>query len=329
MVCRVNGRLSWLVACVALAALAMPLPAAAQSTGMVRGVVKDMQGQPVENAKVTIEADGTSRHFETKSNKKGEFIQIGLMSGRYKVTAEKDKVVSNVAEVSVSVSRPAEANLILGAAAALGASKEAAAKNAELKKTFEEGVAASRAGNHDDAIAKFKAAADVNPSCYDCYYNIAYSASQKKDYAAAEAAYKKAIEIKPDYAEAYSGLANVYNATRKFDEAATASAKAMELTSAGGGGAGAGAGGGGNADALYNQGVILWNGGKVADAKKQFEAAIAANPNHAEAHYQLGMALVNEGNLPAAGTEFETYLKLAPEGPNAATAKGILATIKK
>ena len=40
--------------------------------------------------------------------------------------------------------------------------------------------------------------------------------------------------------------------------------------------------------------VILWNGGKVAEAKKQFEAAIAANPGHAEAHYQLGMALVND-----------------------------------
>jgi tetratricopeptide (TPR) repeat protein len=327
MVRRVNGRQSSLVACVALAVLALALPLAAQSTGMVRGVVKDMQGQPVENAKVTIEADGTSRHFETKSNKKGEFIQIGLMSGRYKVTAEKDKVVSNVAEVSVTVSRPAEANLILGAAAAAAMGKETAAKNAELKKAFEEGVAASRAGSYDEAIAKFKAAAELNPNCYDCYYNIAYSASQKKDYDAAEAAYKKAIELKADYAEAYSGLANVYNATRKFDEAAAASAKAMELSGAAGGAAGAA--GGGNADAMFNQGVILWNAGKVADAKKQFEAAIAAKPDHAEAHYQLGMALVNEGNLPAAGAEFEKYLQLAPTGPNAATAKGILATIKK
>ena len=287
-----------------------------------------MQGQPVENAKVTIEADGSNRKFETKSNKKGEFIQIGLMSGRYKISAEKDKVVSNVAEISVAISRPAEANLVLGAAAAAGASKEMAAKNAEIKKVFEEGVEASRAGNHEDAIAKFKHAAELNPNCFDCYYNIAYSATQKKDYEGAEAAYKKAIEIKADYAEAYNGLANVYNATRKFDEAAAASAKAMELSSAIGAGGAAG-GGGGNADALFNQGVILWNGGKVAEAKKQFEAAVAANPNHAEAHYQLGMALVNEGNLPAAGNEFETYLKLAPNGPNAATAKGILATIKK
>ena len=326
MVRRLNGRRPWLVVCVAVIAVAMAIPAAAQSTGMVRGVVKDMQGQPVENAKVTIEAEGTNRKFETKSNKKGEFIQIGLVSGRYNVTAEKDKVVSNTAPVSVAISRPAEANLVLGAAAAMAGAKEVAAKTAELKKAFEEGVVASRAGNHDEAIAKFKAAADLNPNCFDCYYNIAFSASQKKDYDAAEAAYKKAIEIKADYAEAYNGLANVYNATRKFDEAAAASAKAMEIGSAGAAG---GAAGGGNADALFNQGVILWNGGKVAEAKKQFEAAIAAKPDHAESHYQLGMALVNEGNLAGAGAEFETYLKLAPTGPNAATAKGILATIKK
>ena len=326
---RVNGRHVWLVACVALAALMLSLPVAAQSTGMVRGMVRDMKGEPVENAKIVIEAEGTNRKFETKSNKKGEFIQIGLATGRYKVSAEKDKVVSNETSVSVSISRPAEANLILGAAAAAAATKEAAAKNAELKKSFDEGVAASKAGNYDEAITKFKAAAELNPSCYDCYYNVAYSATQKKDYEAAEAAYKKAIEIKPDYAEAYSGLANVYNATRKFEEAAAASAKALELSNTLGAAGAAGGAGGGNADAMFNQGVILWNAGKIADAKKQFEAAIAANPNHAEAHYQLGMALVNENNLQAAGAEFQKYVDLAPNGPNAATAKGILATIKK
>ena len=118
-----------------------------------------------------------------------------------------------------------------------GASPEVAAKNAELKKTFEEGVAASRAGNHDDAIAKFQRAAELNASCYDCYYNIAYSQTQKKDLEKAEAAYKKAIELKADYGEAYSGLANIYNMQRKFDEAAAASAKAMELSGAGSGAA--------------------------------------------------------------------------------------------
>ena len=324
MVRPVNGRHLWLVACAALVAIALTLPAAAQSTGMVRGVVKDAAGKPVEGAKVIVEAEGNNRRFETKSDKKGEFVQIGLAPGPYKVSAEKDKVVSPPTSVGVRISPGAPLTLVIGAGAGGGASPEVAAKNAELKKTFEEGVTASRAGNHDEAIAKFQRAAELNASCYDCYYNIAYSETQKKDLEKAEAAYKKAIELKADYGEAYSGLANIYNMQRKFDEAAAASAKAMELSSAG-----AGAAGGGNPDALFNQGVILWNAGKIAEAKKQFEATIAAKPDHAEAHYQLGMALVNEGNLAAAGAEFEKYVQIAPNGPNAATAKGILATIKK
>jgi len=325
MIRRINGRLPWLIGCVALLACAISVPAAAQSTGMVKGVVKDVQGQPVDGAKVTIEmSEGTARKFETKSNKKGEFIQIGLPSGRYNVTAEKDKVVSNTAPVQVRINNTAEANLVLGAPGAAAMSKEAMAKNAELKSTLEAGIAASNAGNDDEAIAKFQHAAELKPDCADCYYNVALLQAKKKEYDKSEASYKKAIELKPAYPDAYNGLANIYNAQRKFDEAAAASTKAAELA-----GSAPGALAGGNPDALFNQGVILWNAGKIADAKKQFEATIAAKPDHAEAHFQLGMALVNEGNLQAAGNEFETYLKLAPSGPNAATAKSILATLKK
>jgi Flp pilus assembly protein TadD len=325
MVRRFTGRRPWVVAGAVLCALAMALPAAAQSTGMVKGVVKDMQGQPVDGAKVVIEmSEGTSRRFETKSNKKGEFIQIGLPSGAYKVTAEKDKLTSNTAEVRVRVSSTAEANLVLGAPGAAAASKEALAKNAELKSTLEAGIAASNAGNDDEAIAKFTHATELKPDCADCFYNIAFLHSKKKEYDKAEAAYKKAIELKPDYSDAYNGLANIYNAQRKFDEAAAASTKAAELA-----GSKTGALAGGNADALFNQGVILWNAGKIPEAKKQFEAVVAANPNHAEAHYQLGMALVNEGNLAGAAAEFETYLKIAPTGPNAAQAKALVEQLKK
>jgi tetratricopeptide (TPR) repeat protein len=328
MIRRFTGRLmsSAGAALLALAVVAVAAPVAAQSTGMVKGVVKDAQGQPVDGAKVNIDmSEGVNRHFETKSNKKGEFVQIGLPPGNYSVTAEKDKMGSAPTPARVSVGRPADITVVIGAGGGAAASKENAAKMTELKKAFEEGIAASQANNHDAAIAAFTRAAEINPNCFDCHYNIAYMYSQKKDYDKAEAAYKKAIELKPDYAEAYSGLANIYNLQRKFDLASAASQKATELS---GGGATA-AGGAGNADAMYNQGVILWNAGKIADAKKQFEGAVAANPNHAEAHYQLGMALVNEGNLTGAATEFDTYLKLAPTGPNAATAKGILGTIKK
>jgi tetratricopeptide (TPR) repeat protein len=318
MVRRHYGHRIALVFCLLVATLAFALPAAAQ--GMLQGVVTDTSGQPVEGAAVVIEAEGTNRHFDMKTNKKGEFMQIGLSSGPYKVTATKDKLTASQS-VRISQGRPASAKLTLGAA---NSPAEAAAVTA-LRKTLDEAIAASNAGKYDDAIAAFQKALEAQPTCSACYYNIGYNYAQKKDYDNAITNYKKAIEQKADYADAYAGMASVYNAQRKFDEAAAASAKATELSST----LGATGGAGGGADALFNQGVVLWNGGKIAEAKKAFESAIQANPNHAEAHYQLGMALVNEGKLPEAATEFETYLKLAPEGPNAATAKGLVAQLKK
>src|SRR4051794_14397735 len=82
-----------MVGAIVLAISATTYPAAAQTTGMIQGVVKDAQGQPVEGAKITIElTEGINIKLETKSGKKGEYTQIGLQSGPYKVTAEKDKL---------------------------------------------------------------------------------------------------------------------------------------------------------------------------------------------------------------------------------------------
>jgi len=314
------GRLVARIGLASVAVALFALPAAAQ--GIIQGVVVDPQGQPVEGAKITIEqTEGVSRKFETKSDKKGSFIQIGLQSSGYKVTAEaKQGTATTTARVTQR--GPSNVRLVIGGGA--GNDPAIAAKTAELRKAFDEGVALSRAGKYDESIESFDKALAVNPKCQDCLYNIGYAYAQKKDYDKAEENYKKAIEVKADYAEAYNGLANVYNAQRKFDQAAAASAKANELTSAQ-----PGALAGGNADSLYNQGVILWNSGKIPDAKKLFEQAIAANPNHAESHYQLGMALVNEGKLAEAATEFNAYLKLAPEGTNAATAKTLVAQLPK
>jgi uncharacterized GH25 family protein len=83
MVRRISGRPAWLFIIAAVAALAIVRPVAAQSTGMVKGTVSDDKGQPVEGAKITIEmTGGTGRRFETKTDKKGQFMQIGLGSGQ-------------------------------------------------------------------------------------------------------------------------------------------------------------------------------------------------------------------------------------------------------
>jgi tetratricopeptide (TPR) repeat protein len=289
--------------------------AASAQTGMIKGKVVSPDGKPLVGAKITIEfTGGINRKMETKTDKKGEFIQIGLQSGSYKVTASDAKLGEQSFPTQVRVGQTAEVNFVLGA----GGPGENP-KAAELKKLFEEGVQASRVNNHDVAIEKFNAAALVVPNCHDCYYNIGFAQLQKKDEKQAEAAWLKALEIKPDYAEALNGLATLYNNQKRFDEATAMSTKA----------AAAGGGAGGSADAIYNQGIILWNQGKIAEAKTKFEEALAANPNHPESNFQFGMALLNEGKIPEAVASFEKYLSLAPDGQFAGQAKAMLQQLKK
>ena len=264
MVRRISGRPSWLIAAALIASLVAAVPAFAQSTGMVKGVVNDDKGQPVVDAKVTIEMNGgTGRKFETKTNKKGEYIQIGLASGSYKIVAEKDKLGSAPATVSVRANTTQEANLTLALASA-AATKEVQAKNAAITKTFDEGVTLSNEGKHDEAIAKFNEAIAIIPTCYNCYNNIAFSYTAKKDYANAETAYKKSMEVKPDDAAAYVGLAGIYFNTGKSADAKPLVEKATTIDPS-------------NADAHYIYGMTLVSE-NPAKAKAEFEQFVKLAP---------------------------------------------------
>ena len=299
-------------------------PAFAQSTGAVKGKVTDAQGQVVEGATVTIDyTDGMNRKYNVKTNKKGEYIQIGLQVGNYRVTAEKKDLGAQSFDVRIRLGATSEINFQLNPANVPAMSREDVQKLEAFKTVFEAGVAASQAGNHDDAIAKFTEALTMRPDCYACQFNIGSAYTQKEQYDKAEEAFKKAIELKPDSAEPYNAIANVYNTQKRFEEAAKMTEEATKRAGL------LGAQGGGNADSLFNQGVIFWNAGKIAEAKKQFEEAVKLNPAHAESHYWLGMANLNEGKMPDAVGHFEEYLKLAPTGQYAEQAKGIVSQLKK
>ena len=287
-------------------------PALAQS--VVRGKVTDAKGQPVPDATILFEATDANRKTTTKTDKNGDFLQVGLASGGYSVTASKDKVGTQTLKLNVRQGPNNPLNFSLSTSSGVSsADKEAAAA---VQATAGAAIEAMKAGRHDEAIAKFTEVIAKVPTCVDCYYNLGVAHAAKQQYTEAEAAFKKAIELKPDSGEAYTGLANIYNAQTKFDLAAEASGNAAKYAGAAGGGAGA--------EAAYNQGVILWNAGKYAEAKAQFEAAVKADPTMGLAHYQLGMANLNLGQLPAAREAFTAYLKADPNGAKAAEVQGIL-----
>ena len=293
-------------------------PALAQS--VVRGKVVDGQGKPVPDATILFEATDANRKTQTKTDKNGDFLQVGLASGSYKVTASKDKVGTQTLNQNVRQGPNNPMAFTLSATSGVSAADKEAA--AAIQANAGAAIEAMKAGRHDEAIAKFQEVIAKVPTCVDCYYNIGVSQMAKQQYTEAEASFKKAIELKPDSADSYTALANLYNSQKKFDLAAEASANAAKY-------AGGGAAGGGNAEASYNQGVILFNAGKFAEAKTQFEAATKADPNHAMAQYQLGMTSLNLGQIPDAVAALEAYMKVDPNGPKAAEVKAALPALQQ
>lgn len=322
--------------------LAMYAPASAQT--IVSGRVLDEKNQPVDGAVIVFEAASGTTKREVKSDRRGDFLFQGLASGEYTVTASKGEL-SDTHKTTVSQSAKARIEFILrpksGTSTAkvpvgppvlegLSAGMVPGAKLDEkemqlIVTTATAALEAVKASNHEQAVARLNELVAKVPACGNCFTQLGVSLAELKKPEEAEAAMKKGVEITPSV-EGYTALTRFYNTQKKFDLAAEASKKASEV---GGGAAGAAGGGSASSETLYNQGVVLWNAQKYAEAKEQFEAAVKANPGNAAAQYQLGMANLNLGQLPAARSAFEAYLKAEPDGPRAAEVKAILGQLPK
>jgi tetratricopeptide (TPR) repeat protein len=306
----------------AVTLVALPAVAHAQ-VGTLAGKVVGPDGKPVPDAEVTLVNPANSMTAVTKTNAKGEWVRGGLMAGNpWNVRVKKGDLEGGMNGVRVTVGGVIElppmtiAPVIDPATRArLEAEK---AQEMAIKKATAEVEAALKTGDLDLAITKYTEAVAALPECAVCYVRIGDLQMKKDRVAEAEKAYLSAIKIDDQNPEAYNALTNIYNSQRKFDEAAKMSAKFNAIA--------ASSGGGGNAESLFNQGAIAFNQNKIAEAKPFLEKAIALKPDLAEAHYLYGMVLINEGKVPEAKKSLAEYLKLAPTGPNAATAKAIIDT---
>ena len=315
-----------LVLLVLLAVLAWPSGAAAQMSARVRGVIMNVDGEPVEGATVTFNFQGgVNRVQVATTNDAGEYMQMGLQTGPYIVVAAKDGVGERTEEITLRVGQQEELDIQLVPVGMRAISDLTDEERAEYERaeallvTLEAAVELATGGDFGAAITAFEEGLSANPDCFQCYHGIGMAYLEQEEYGDAEAAFNSSLEVNPDYAEAYEGLATIYNTQRRFDEAVAASERAAELS--GGGGLLA------DPDTVFNQGLINWNAGNIEEAKAQFAETLELDPNHGEAHYWVGMANLNEGNLAGAKTEFERYIELEPDGRFADQARGMVTQL--
>ena len=99
----------------------------------------------------------------------------------------------------------------------------------------------------------------------------------------AELLYRKAIELKPDFAEAHSNLGNLLNGIGKLQEAELSFRKAIELKPD-------------FAQAQYNLGNLLSNFGKLQEAELSYKKAIKIKPDYIKAYYSLSQLPYSDEN---------------------------------
>jgi Flp pilus assembly protein TadD len=291
-------------------------PAQAQ-TGTARGRVLDAQGQPVVDAKITIEFQGgITRKFETKSNKKGEYMQVGMQPGPYRFTATREGYQPAVVEFRITLGDPTEIPTLKLNSAAQAAQQPGSAQN-ELREGFQKAVELQSAGKLDEAEAAYKAILEKTPDIPEVYQNLGAIYALKKDFPSAEAAFLKGLELRPDSADIATQLARLYQDNGQPQ-------KAMELMTKSAGANPA------DAKAQFNQGIFLLNAQKNEEAIAAFEAAIKADPAMTEAYYRLGALMVGQAKVPEAISYLEKYLSMNPtDAGNVAVAQGLLKAIKK
>ena len=205
---------------------------------------------------------------------------------------------------------------------------------------------AADGGDYDTAISTLNEATQVDATRdliwfkLGDYYRLSAPkqtdpAEKQKRLDSAVAAYQKAVDLKKgtvndkdpnaakNLAAYYNNLADAYYKDKKVDDAV----KTYELA--------AQADPSAVAQAYFNIGAVLTNSGRPDDANAAFDKCLAADPTRAEAYYQKGINLLGKATLqgdktiapPGTAEAFQKYLELAPTGPNADSAKQLLASI--
>ena len=300
----------------ALAAAGMvfvALSAFAQIT-TIEGDVKGADGKPVEKAVLKIIRTDIKGNYETKTNKKGHYLYMGLPMGKYNVECYVDiKKVDQVSGVATRPGDPIPVNFDLKnsaeAAAARNAEMQKAVEAGQLTKDLERQLSPEQKQAMEKQIKeqgeKMKKNRELNDS-----FNAGMTAMQGKQYDVAIESFTKASQLDPTQQAVWSQLGEAYiqrangKTGAEFDDninkALGAYQKSLELKPD-------------DAASHNNYALALAKAKKFPEMQAELKKAAELDPaNGGKYYYNLGAILVNSGQNDAAGEAFKKAIELTP-----------------
>jgi tetratricopeptide (TPR) repeat protein/SAM-dependent methyltransferase len=146
---------------------------------------------------------------------------------------------------------------------------------------------------------------------HDVHYHLALALAAERRLADATTHYRRAVALKPDYAEAHMNLGNVLTEQGLLDAAIPCYQRVLEFDPRA-------------ALAHYNVANVLARLGRLAEAEEHFRRAIACHGGFAEAWNNLGNLLRDRGRGEEAEQAIRQALRLRPDYADAYNNLGVL-----
>jgi tetratricopeptide (TPR) repeat protein len=282
---------------------------AQMGTGRVTGSVKDPNGKPIPNVKVSASMSENDKPLETTTGKDGKWALLGFRSGTYEFTFAADGYQPTAYKNPIQqMGRNHPMDVVLeplqmGQGSAGGA---AGGKLDEANALFDQ-------KQYKEAIAMYEELLTEEPTLYQVNYNIGAAYREMKDYDNAMASFQKVLDQDPANTASLVGMGDALVGQGKLDEAVGYFEKAIDQTQ--------------DEVIPFNVAEIYFNQGNAAKAIGYYQKAAERKPDWPEPYLKLGFAYLNTGDMAAARASFEKVVEIAPDSPQAAAAKQTLASL--
>jgi len=280
----------------------------------IEGDVKGADGKPVEKAVVKITRTDIKGNYETKTNKKGHYLYMGLPMGTYTLEVMiEGKKVDAVNGIRTRPGDPIPVNFDLKASQAENANKQAemqkAMETGQLSKEMERSMTKEQKEAMEKSMkereAQMKKRNELNSS-----FNEGMTAMQEKKYDVAAAAFVKAAEVDPAQTAVWANMGEAYvklaegKTGPEFDttigKGLEAYAKAIELKPD-------------DPASHNNYALALSKAKKFPEMQAELEKAASIEPTKAgQYYYNLGAVLVNNNQNEPAGAAFKKAIEIDP-----------------
>ena len=149
---------------------------------------------------------------------------------------------------------------------------------------FVQGMRHMEAGDAANAEACFREAVQIAPDFAEAYANLGLMLDRRKDATAAEGCYRRSIELNPAYSETHLNLGSLLASQKRFDEADAAYRQAIALRPT-------------DPVGWSNLGVLYACMKRDEQAEQCYRKAMSLAPSYTTARFNLSYLLLRQGRF--------------------------------